>query len=320
MLVSVVIPAFNAERFIGETITSALSQTHRALEIIVVDDGSSDQTAALVRQLQSRDSRLFLYQQENRGSADARNSGIAHAKGELIAFLDADDLWHPTKIEKQVSAFQRDPNIGLVYTWSRMIDAEGMVDGVTGASHTVRGNVFNQFLTVNPVANGSVAMVRRDCLPLPLSFDPELKGLEESYFYLRIAASYKVDYVPEYLVGYRWNTGINTSSNLAVQKLAHSVFVRKLLSEYPDTPRRYVNWSAAGLRFSHAQVSAKKGEYRNAIRLVASAFSKSGTFMFSPLFRRSIWLASRHVYRRIRRAPQHRQHFFQASPKTPQSD
>jgi glycosyltransferase involved in cell wall biosynthesis len=295
MLVSVIIPAFNAERFIGETIASALSQTYPSLEIIVVDDGSSDQTATLVRQIQSRDSRLFLHQQDNCGSADARNSGIAHSTGELIAFLDADDLWHPTKIEKQVSAFQRD----------------GMVDGVTGASHTAKGDVFDLFLTVNPVANGSVAMVRRDCLPLPLSFDPELKGLEDSYFYLRIAANHKVDYIPEYLVGYRWNTGMNTSSNLSVQELAHSVFIKKVLSEYPDTPWRYIKWSAAGLRFSHAQVSAKKGEYREAVRLVSSALSQSWTFVFSPLFRRSIWLALRHAYRKIRRTPQRRRHFFQ---------
>jgi glycosyltransferase involved in cell wall biosynthesis len=319
MSVSVIIPAFNAERFIAETITSALSQTYRSLEVIVVDDGSSDQTATLVRQIQNRDSRLFLYQQENRGSADARNTGIAHSKGELIAFLDADDLWHPTKIAKQVSAFKRDPNVGLVYAWSRMIDAEGMIDGVTGASHTVKGDVFNHFLVVNPVANGSVAMVRRDCLPLPPAFDPELKGLEDSYFYMRVAANHKVDYVPEYLVGYRWNTGVNTSSNLRVQEFSHSVFIKKLLSDYPDTPKRFVKWSAAGLRFSHAQVSAKKGEYRKAIQLLVSAFSQSGTFVFSPLFRRSIWLVLRHAYRKIRRAPQHRQHFFQASPKASQS-
>jgi glycosyltransferase involved in cell wall biosynthesis len=315
MLVSVIIPAFNAERFIGETITSALSQTYRSFEIIVVDDGSSDQTASIVRQIQRRDNRLFLYQQENRGSADARNSGIAHSKGELIAFLDADDLWHPTKIEKQVSAFQRDQSVGLVYTWSRMIDTEGMIDGITGASHTVKGNVFNHFLIVNPVANGSVAMVRRNCLPLPFPFDPELKGLEDSFFYLRIAASHKVDYVPEYLVGYRWNTGLNTSSNLRVQEFSHSIFIKKLLSEYPDTPKRFVKWSAAGLRFGHAQVLAKKGEYSRAIKLVVAAFSQSGTFVFSPLFIRSIWLALRHAYRKIRRTPQHRRHFFQASPR-----
>jgi glycosyltransferase involved in cell wall biosynthesis len=315
MLVSVIIPAFNAERFIGETIASALSQTYQAIEIIVIDDGSTDDTATLVRRLQSQDSRLFLYQQENRGAADARNSGIARAVGQLIAFLDADDLWHPTKIAKQVSVFQRDPDVGLVYTWCRMIDTEGIIDGVTGAAHTVKGHVFNRLLVENFVANGSVAMVRRNCLPSPPPFDPELRGNEDSHFYLRVAARHKIDYVPEYLVGYRWNTGANNSSNLGIQELSHSIFLKKLLSEFPGIPNRLIQWSAAGLLFGQAQVAAKKGDFYAAFRLAISSFSKSRTFIFSPFFRRSIWLVLRHTYRKMRRTPQPRRHFYQASPK-----
>jgi glycosyltransferase involved in cell wall biosynthesis len=318
MLVSVIIPAFNAERFVTQTIISALSQTYQSLEVIVIDDGSTDRTAEFVRDIQSRDARLSLYQQANCGSAAARNAGIRRAKGDLIAFLDADDLWHPTKIEKQVSAFERDPSVGLVYAWTRMIDVEGMIDGVTGAAFTLRGNVFNSFLVLNPVANGSAAMVRRDCVLMPTPFDPELKGLEDSYFYLQIASGYRVDYVPEYLVGYRWNTGGNSSSNLSVQEHAHSIFVKKILAKYPNIPHRLIKWSAAGLRFGQAQVAAKKGDFGMASRLLMSSFRQSRTFAFSPLFRRSAGLALRYAYRKIRRVPRSRRHFFEADPRVVQ--
>jgi len=315
MLVSIIIPAFNAERFILETVNSVLSQTYRSLELIVVDDGSSDHTASIVRELQGRDGRISLYNQDNQGSAAARNSGIAHSNGELIAFLDADDLWHSTKLEKQVDVFKRDPTIGLVYTWCRMIDTNGMIDGATGASHTVKGYAFNRLLIENFVANGSVAMVRRDCLPPPTPIDPELKGNEDSYFYLRISAHHKVDFVPEYLVGYRWNTGANISSNLQVQHQSHTLFIKKVLKEYPQTSLRLIKWSAAGLRFGQAQVAAKKGDVRTAVALTTAALQQSWTFIFSPFFRRTMRLTLRYAYRRISGAAQDRRHFLQANPK-----
>src|SRR4051812_29793927 len=101
-LVSAVIPAFNAERTINDTLRSVRSQTHRNLEIIVVDDGSTDRTRSIVEEHASRDSRVTLISQVNAGVAAARNVGWQSSHSEWIAFLDADDLWAPTKIEKQL--------------------------------------------------------------------------------------------------------------------------------------------------------------------------------------------------------------------------
>src|SRR5439155_4413373 len=105
-LVTVVIAAFNAMAHIEETCLSALRQTYRSLEVIVVDDGSTDETSRIVQRLAASDSRVRLIRQQNRGVAAARNAGIAAASGEFIAPLDADDLWDSTKIERQVRRLQ----------------------------------------------------------------------------------------------------------------------------------------------------------------------------------------------------------------------
>ena len=109
--VSVVIPAYNAEAFVGDAIDSVLAQTFHDFEIIVVDDGSADGTRRVVT---AYGDRVRFYQQEQAGASRARNRGIEEAHGEFIAFLDADDLWLPTKLEKQVQAFRNDPSLGLV--------------------------------------------------------------------------------------------------------------------------------------------------------------------------------------------------------------
>jgi glycosyltransferase involved in cell wall biosynthesis len=101
VLVSVIIPAHNASRFLRQTLESVVRQTHQDLEIIVVDDGSTDNTVRIAVGIQKQDSKVTLYRQANQGASVARNLGIEKSKGNFIAFLDADDLWHPTKIEKQ---------------------------------------------------------------------------------------------------------------------------------------------------------------------------------------------------------------------------
>ncbi|MCS6813258.1 MAG: glycosyltransferase [Cyanobacteria bacterium] len=101
-LVSVVIPAYNAEKCLAETLTSVLAQTYEHLEVLVVNDGSTDGTADLASQIMLRDRRLKVITQSNAGAAAARNTGIRHAQGEYIAPIDADDLWHPQAIEKMV--------------------------------------------------------------------------------------------------------------------------------------------------------------------------------------------------------------------------
>src|SRR5258707_6035401 len=127
-LVSVIVPAYNAEKTIGETLSSVGAQTYRNLEIVVVDDGSVDGTAGIVERYTRTDSRVRLIRQANMGVAAARNRGIAEARADYIAPIDADDLWESTKIDKQMQAMMGGgPRVGLVYTWYALIDCRGKV-------------------------------------------------------------------------------------------------------------------------------------------------------------------------------------------------
>ncbi|HXH85418.1 MAG TPA: glycosyltransferase family A protein, partial [Nitrospira sp.] len=122
--VSVVIPVFNGERFIGDAIQSALDQTFKNFEIIVVDDGSTDQTEKIVRQFSDR---VAYHRQENRGAGVARNLGVTCASGEWIAFLDADDIWYSQKLAAQFEAVAMNPAIGFVYSDMDTIDAHEVI-------------------------------------------------------------------------------------------------------------------------------------------------------------------------------------------------
>lgn len=122
--VSVIIPVYNGERFIGEAIESVLAQTYRDFELIVVDDGSEDQTAQKAKQY--GDKLIYLYQ-PNSGVAKARNLGHARSAGEYLAFLDADDRWYPKMLETQVQAMDANPHVGLVYSDVDIIDEDGKI-------------------------------------------------------------------------------------------------------------------------------------------------------------------------------------------------
>jgi glycosyltransferase involved in cell wall biosynthesis len=125
-LVSCIIPVFNGERFVREAIESVLAQRHRPLELIVVDDGSTDGTANVVRSCGEEVRYIF---QSNSGPTDARNRGLAIARGELIAFLDADDLWHEEKLERQLAVLAEHPEVDCCLThvrlfWEKELSAE----------------------------------------------------------------------------------------------------------------------------------------------------------------------------------------------------
>ena len=159
-LVSVVIPAHNAAATIGETLLSVRSQTHRMLEILVIDDGSTDGTADIVRAHAALDSRIRLVQLKNGGVAAARNRGIEEAAAGLVAFVDADDLWAPHKIEKQIAALRKEgPSVALVYTWWARIDAASRI--TTRCGPTEAGDVLERLCLDNFVGNGSSILVTK---------------------------------------------------------------------------------------------------------------------------------------------------------------
>jgi len=197
--VSVVIPVWNAARYLSETLRSVLRQTRPAEEIVVVDDGSTDESAAVAEEFGAR---VRVLRQENRGESAARNRGIEAAQGDWIAFLDADDLWHPDKLARQLAAVRADPAVDCVHTnWYYFGRQNGRVDvSITDAAERYRpGRVAAD----NPFRISSL-LVRRE---LPLRFPEWTQDGEDLIYFLELVRTAKVVLVPEELIGYRVHGG-----------------------------------------------------------------------------------------------------------------
>jgi glycosyltransferase involved in cell wall biosynthesis len=199
--VSVVIPAFNYGRFITEAISSVLDQTHPPSEIIVVDDGSTDETAAVVRAFGDR---VRYIRQDNQGVCAARNRGVSESASELVSFLDADDTWEPMNLEKQIARFESDAEIGMVHCAMREFDSEtGETTGLymDGGEDGVADNLL---LWEGPLilAPGAITVTRR-AFDRVGGFDTRMKVGEDWDFCYRVARSFKIGFVAEPLVNYR---------------------------------------------------------------------------------------------------------------------
>lgn len=252
-LVSVVIPAYNAAATIDETLRSVRSQTHRELEIVVVDDGSTDATVEIAAEHAAADGRIAIVRQDNAGVAAARNAGWQHARSDLIAFVDADDLWAPAKVEKQLKALAAaGPKTALVYCWYAEIDADSRVAKYQDRVH-VEGDVLDAILEGNFVGNGSSALVRRQALVEAGGFEPGLRaagaqGCEDILLYRRIASKHHFALVPEHLVGYR--VLANNMSSDSIRMLRSWILMSdEMLRRHPerrriikDGVRNYADW------------------------------------------------------------------------------
>lgn len=207
--VSVIIPAYNAMTYLPETMESVLRQTFSSFEVLIVDDGSSDGIGQWASQI--TDPRVKLISQKNQGVSAARNIGITHSQGEYIAFLDADDLWKPTKLEKQVQCLEDNPAVGLVITWEVFVDEQGNPTGEPKTFYP-EGDVFKQMIEKCLIHCGSTPMVRRICFDSVGVFDRDLRYGEDWNMWTRIASRYPFAVVKEPLVYYRQHH-TNTSKN-----------------------------------------------------------------------------------------------------------
>jgi glycosyltransferase involved in cell wall biosynthesis len=215
--VSIVIPAYNAMRYLPKTLDSVLQQTFNDFEVLIINDGSSDAIIEWVSK--NTDTRVQLITQSNQGVSAARNTGIASAQGEYIAFLDADDLWESTHLEKQVSYLDNNPTIGVVYTWTQLIDEYDRPTGRIFASHA-SGMIWQELLEKDVISTGSSAMVRRICLDSVGGFDTELAHAEDLELWLRIARQYQIGVIKEPLTMYRQHPH-NTTKNR--EKMLHGL-------------------------------------------------------------------------------------------------
>lgn len=212
---SIIIPTYNRAQYLREAIDSVLSQTYRDFEIIVVDDGSTDNTKEVAKKWELLDKVKYFYQ-ENKGPAAARNRGIKEAMGDYIAFLDADDLWLPEKLEKQVEYLKERPDVSLVASEFEIIDEVGHSNGYSQRRKKIPVDgfilkyIFQHYLLLSTI------MVKKDTFKTVGLFNEELINAEDTDILLRIAKHFKIGLLDEYLVKHREHkvslTGIINSS------------------------------------------------------------------------------------------------------------
>ena len=237
-LVSVVIATYNMARFLPLALRSALGQSYENIEVLVIDDGSQDDTRAVMAPF-SDDHRVRYIFQQNAGQAAAKNHGIREARGECVAFLDADDLWVPDKLERQMPLFLRSAAVGIVYSRFGYIDEAGR-DLRIEDYELFRGRVSGALLIRNFIGFGT-SVVRKECFDRLGSFDESI-GMGIDYdLWLRFSTQYEFDYVDHPLLRYREWPG-QMSRNWRVRYLNGIAIMKSFLRNFPDAvDKRTVN-------------------------------------------------------------------------------
>jgi len=202
--ISVIIPAYNAERTILETIESVQQQTFSDFELIVINDGSIDRTLELLQNI--KDQRLKVFSYENGGLPVARNRGMSQATGEFITFIDADDLWTPDKLELQLAALQQHPTAGVAYSWTYFMH-EKTNTILPSDQLFFEGNIQRKLLIRNFLDNGSNPLICREAIASVGEFEPSCGGYADWDYWLRLAACWNFVLVPKHQIFYRISSG-----------------------------------------------------------------------------------------------------------------
>jgi cellulose synthase/poly-beta-1,6-N-acetylglucosamine synthase-like glycosyltransferase len=303
--VSVVLPVRDGELFIGDTLASALGQTYQNLEVIVVDDGSRDRTRAIVEACAERDSRVRILTQANAGVVAARNRAIGAAQGEFVAALDADDLWEPTKIERQVGRMiEAGDGTGLVYCWWATIDVNGAVLDCS-PRWQVEGDAAEMLLQVNYTGNASVPLYRRRCVEEVGGYDLMLRdraeGCEDWDVALKVAERWRVAVVPSALVAYRRRPE-SLSGRTDRMRRAHALVLNSARQRRPERRPALIRSSEDQFALYLAGVSFWAGAYGQAIGwgLQARGLALDVLPFVLRMFLKSLWRRARQSPRVIR--------------------
>jgi glycosyltransferase involved in cell wall biosynthesis len=277
-LISVVIPAYNAANTIAATLGSVRGQTYTSIEILVVDDGSTDATRLIVEKITAEEPRLRIIGQQNAGVARARNRALAEAQGDWIATIDADDIWHPEKLERQMKVALTSPLApALIYSWCRSIDAEDRVIADQGRPMH-QGQAFEQLLVFNFINNASNVLVRTDAVRAVGGFEEAFQafrafGAEDIALYLAIAERWPIAPAPGFLVGYRT---LENSMSAAPKRMRMSVelVLFHLEQKRPDIPVSLMALSRTFYDIYAASLALRSGMYGLFIRFLTRAMMR----------------------------------------------
>jgi glycosyltransferase involved in cell wall biosynthesis len=266
-LISVIIPVYNGERTIQETIESVLNQTFTNFELIVIDDGSQDSTLQIVSTIQ--DPRIKVFSHPNAGVSTSRNRGLSHATGEFISFIDADDLWTPDKLECQLKALQENPKAAVAYSWTDWIDRSNQLLG-RGSYLPEQGDVFAKLLLNDFVASGSNCLIRREALAEVGNFDREVAPAEDWDMWLRLAIRYEFVLVPSAQILYRISPN-SASFNVWKMEASSLRVIEKAFAIAPES-LQHLKTPSLGNRYKYLTFKALEGTPDRKKGLVATRF------------------------------------------------
>jgi glycosyltransferase involved in cell wall biosynthesis len=282
-LVSVIIPNYNYGYYLKETIDSVLNQTYKNIEIIVVDDGSKDNSREILESYGEKIKTIF---QKNQGVSAARNNGAAMSGGEYIAFLDADDYWIADKIEKQITKILSNETIGLVHVGVDEIDKNNNVikTRLNGMEGYV-AELFLQFDRAVVLGGGSGALVSKKAFNEISGFDKRLSTSADWDFFYRISCKYRIGFIPEVLLKYRMHNS-NMHSNIKLMEHDMMLGFKKAFETGTSANRRlcYGNLHRT-LAGSYFQAKQYTQFMRHSVKSVLNNPSNLGYFLQFPLRR-----------------------------------
>lgn len=270
--VSVLMPSFNYAEYLPLAVQGVLSQTWSDLELVIVDDCSTDGSRDIANEWKHLDDRIVtIFHASNRGLACTRNTGLKGSTGQFIALCDADDVWMPDKLTIQLEHFRRDEAVGVVHSDAAIIDSSGLLTGQRFSQlfhrnhQPTSGNLFSELCRRNFLCVPSV-VVRREALMYAGGFDEKLRSLEDWVCWTIVSRKYHFDYVVDPLVKYRMHDA--SLSHNSVGMAANRVqAIRVLLDSLPEIDAR----SLAAMFYSLGMSYLELGQGRHAI----SAFAKS---------------------------------------------
>jgi glycosyltransferase involved in cell wall biosynthesis len=271
-LVSIIVPAYNAAKHISDTIKSVQNQTFKDFELIIIDDGSKDNTLEVIESFLD-DKRIKYIFQENKGQASARNNGIREAKGSLIAFQDSDDLWKPNKLEKQLSLFD-DPSIGVCYSDVEVLDdeTEKIIEykRTNNFEQMRRGDILKDLIYYNFIPFASV-IVRKTCLE-------KVKGMDESILIgddwdliLRLSVFFKFDYVDERLLIYRAGHSTQLSKKIDLRYKYQDIIIDNLFKSHPQQLPIELKKKTYAFRLRDRASEYMKSDFSKSVRNIKNA-------------------------------------------------
>lgn len=263
-MISVIIPTYNSDKYICEAIDSVLCQTYTEYEIVIIDDGSTDDTKRII---EDRYPTVRYFYVENKGVASARNYGISMAQGDLIAFLDADDRWLPDKLEKQAILFHNCNELGLVFTENYVFDEHGITKyRLNKRERLMHGNIVRNIF-LNSYVVTSTVMVRRSVFDAVGLFEEGLAVAEDDNMWMRIGMRYGVKLLDEPLVLYHMTEGSlsRTSVNISLGVRKHIEIIKnKYLDIYKCLGKSAMRRKYSDLLFDEAYHVFSQNKYHEA--------------------------------------------------------